>query len=584
VLTRSRDDERDHAAAEPERDGRIRAIVEAYIGVLSTLAADGVALPSGAEPLAEAFQLAEAARAQSVQRAVTAAAARVAARTPELSDLIRREQDARIEAETLQSLLINMLDDPSGSAKRQRELRDRIDVLRQARQTLIRRIESEFPAYADLVRPPVPTLEQVRKILRPREALIATFTGEDRTFVWVVRADAPVAFASAPLGNRRLREIVTRLRAALDPSVGVLEAIPAFDLDLAYQLFSQLLEPLRQTWEPAESLLVVADTPLDQLPLGLLPTHPTRVGPDTAGRFSGYRDVRWLAKSHAITTVPSLGTLVTLRNMRAAGGGRKAFVGFGDPHFSVDQARAAASTRRDTQAGPEPRVAFRSVSVSPGEEVNTRALGDLPRLPDTADEIRTLATVTGADRENDVFLGSAASERTVKSLDLTRYRVVAFATHGLVPGELDGLSEPALALSAPAVPSPEDDGLLTMTEIMGLRLDADLIVLSACNTASGGGTGGEAVSGLGRAFFYAGARALLVTHWPVETTSARALTTDLLTRHAAARSLTRARALQDTLKWMIDKAALRDPQTGAVLFTYAHPVFWAPFALVGDGG
>ena len=110
-------------------------------------------------------------------------------------------------------------------------------------------------------------------------------------------------------------------------------------------------------------------------------------------------------------------------------------------------------------------------------------------------------------------------------------KVLVFATHGLVPGDLDGLWEPSLALSAPEVTGePGTDGLLTMGEVMGLTLDADWVVLSACNTAAGSGAGAEAVSGLGQAFFYAGARSLLVTGWPVETTSATALTTDLFRR------------------------------------------------------
>src|SRR3990172_9547643 len=101
-------------------------------------------------------------------------------------------------------------------------------------------------------------------------------------------------------------------------------------------------------------------------------------------------------------------------------------------------------------------------------------------------------------------------------MDLSRYRVIAFATHALVTGELEGHDEPGFALSAPGVAQVPGDGLLTLGEILPLRLDADWIVLSACNTAAGSGEGGEAVSGLGRAAFYAGARALLVSHWAVE--------------------------------------------------------------------
>lgn len=151
-------------------------------------------------------------------------------------------------------------------------------------------------------------------------------------------------------------------------------------------------------------------------------------------------------------------------------------------------------------------------------------------------------------------------------------------------GALDGLDQPALALASPAAAGPDGgDGLLTMGEILGLKLDADWVVLSACNTAAAGGAGAEAVSGLGRAFFYAGARALLVSHWPVETTSAKALTTGLFRRQAAEPSLSRAEALRRTMAELIEKGTLVDPETGRAVAAYAHPLFWAPFTIVGDG-
>jgi CHAT domain-containing protein len=149
---------------------------------------------------------------------------------------------------------------------------------------------------------------------------------------------------------------------------------------------------------------------------------------------------------------------------------------------------------------------------------------------------------------------------------------------------LDGLSEPALALTAPHVDGAEGDGLLTMSKILGLKLDADWVVLSACNTAAGNGAGAEAVSGLGLAFFYAGTRAILVSNWPVETHAARALTTDLFRRQAESAGLTRAEALRQAMLAMIDGGGYTDPASKRMLFSYAHPIFWAPFSLVGDGG
>jgi CHAT domain-containing protein len=114
-------------------------------------------------------------------------------------------------------------------------------------------------------------------------------------------------------------------------------------------------------------------------------------------------------------------------------------------------------------------------------------------------------------------------------------------------------------------------------------MNADWVVLSACNTATGDGYSSEAVSGLGRAFFYAGTRALLVTNWPVETVSARLLTTELFLRQAEQPALSRAQALRSAMLSVMQQKALNE-RTGKPDYSYAHPLFWAPYALVGDGG
>jgi CHAT domain-containing protein len=197
--------------------------------------------------------------------------------------------------------------------------------------------------------------------------------------------------------------------------------------------------------------------------------------------------------------------------------------------------------------------------------------------------VREVAVALHADPAKDVFLGAAANEWQVRNMKLDDRRVVMFATHGLVPGDLDGLAQPALALSAPGVANVDGDGLLTMEKVLGLKLDADWVVLSACNTAGAAGAGADAVSGLGRAFFYAGARALLVTNWPVETTSARALTTAVFRREGADSSLPRAEALRQAMMSVVDGPGAVDKDSGRTFYSYAHPIFWAPFSLIGDG-
>jgi CHAT domain-containing protein len=215
--------------------------------------------------------------------------------------------------------------------------------------------------------------------------------------------------------------------------------------------------------------------------------------------------------------------------------------------------------------------------------VDSAELGLLPRLPDTADELQSIALALQVDPYKVLHLGKEANEKKVKQTDLSKYRIIVFATHGLVPGELDGLHQPALALTAPNVADVDGDGLLTMEEILALKLDADWVVLSACNTGAGAGAGAEAASGLGRAFFYAGTRAILVTNWSVHSASARELVTDLFRRQTADPKLTRGEALRQATMALLDGPGFTDA-SGKTMFAYGHPLFWAPYTIIGDGG
>jgi CHAT domain-containing protein len=197
----------------------------------------------------------------------------------------------------------------------------------------------------------------------------------------------------------------------------------------------------------------------------------------------------------------------------------------------------------------------------------------LPSLLDTADELKAVARKLGA-AAGDVHLGSDASETTVKRTALADYRVVYFATHGLVAGDIAGLAEPSLALTLPREPTDFDDGLLTASEVAQLKLNADWVVLSACNTAAGDKPGAEALSGLARAFFYAGARALFVSHWSVDSAAAARLTTSTFALMKADPKLGRAAALRDAmLAYMNDKSSPLN----------AYPAFWGPFSIIGEG-
>jgi CHAT domain-containing protein len=320
------------------------------------------------------------------------------------------------------------------------------------------------------------------------------------------------------------------------------------------------------------------------LPLSLLPRTDVQPGNDQKVTFSNYRDVDWLARTHAISVVPSVAALRTLRALPPGNSARDKLIAFGDPYFSKEQAVESVSSRSpdaaDLVADRATRLELRSSPQTAG--LDSAQLALLPRLPDTADELRAIARALGVDQKTALYLGRDANEKNVKNIDLSNFKIVAFATHGLVPGELDGLTQPALALSAPDIAGVDGDGLLTMGEILALRIDADWVVLSACNTGAGAGAGAEAASGLGRAFFYAGTRAILVTNWSVHSQSARELVVNLFSHQAFDATLSKSEALRQAMIALIDGRGFTDGD-GRTLYSYAHPLFWAPYTIIGDG-
>jgi len=232
-------------------------------------------------------------------------------------------------------------------------------------------------------------------------------------------------------------------------------------------------------------------------------------------------------------------------------------MGFGDPQFKLD-----------AQATPRPAALGRTAARYDAEWGFRYA--DVPPLPDTRTELLAIAQALGADPRIDLVLGTAATRQAVLSAPLSDRRLVAFATHGLMPGELPGISKPALAMAANA--DERESPLLELDDVLALRLNAQWVLLSACNTAAGE-MGGAAMSGLVRGFFFAGARSVLATHWAVESESAAALSVATFKQHANG-TATRGESLRQA------QLALIDGKVGGG--RWAHPYYWAPYALFGD--
>ncbi len=587
LLSRSRESDSEGSGL---NDKLTRVVLEGYVGLLASAEGASAARGVGMNPADEAFVVANAARARKVQTALASSAARATTDNPELAEFIRREQDAKMQVSALYGAVASMMNAPPAEQNETaiEDMRVRIDDLRAARAALMEEIESQFPDYAQIINPKPATVETVRANLHAGEALVSFLVAEKAVYSWAIPKTGEVAFARSPVERMSLGDMVNDLRAALDPKAATLGDIPEFDVALAGELYDVLLKPIEKGWKNAKSLLVANDGVLGQLPLAVLPNGAVDIGQDKGLLFARYRQAPWLIRTHAISYLPSPAALLTLRAGKVTlPPNRRAFAGFADPFFNAEQAAKADGEEPPMQVALRGGLLqvrglpLRRRAAPASDGANSFTLKDLPRLSDTGIEVASIALALKADPTRDIFTGLQASEKLVKEMDLSDRKVIAFATHGLIPGELNGLSEPALALSDPAVSGGlGEDGLLTMSEIMSLRLNADWVVLSACNTASG--QGAEAVSGLGSAFFYAGARAILATGWPVETTSARSLTTKLFALQSADASLERSQALRLAMLYLIDKGAyIAD---GKSVFAYAHPIFWAPFILVGEGG
>lgn len=537
--------------------------------------------PSEAALRDEAFQAAQTAMLTSASMALAQLGVRFAAGSDDLAQLVRARQDLVAAWKAADRALVQAMSAAeTGDSPLVEARRAEVKALQEKIAESDREMAARFPAYADLSQPqPVP-VAAVQKLLAPDEALVLVFVASRETFVWAVTRD-DAGWHRVPVARKELVAQVKGLRAGLDPgAVAVMRsalrdfgdtevegvetsARTSFSRASAHDLYRRLLAPLDALLAKRGRIFVVAERPFDSLPFALLVTEPPG-GEDTDP--AALRDTAWLIRRQGIVTLPSVSSLKSLRAAAVSSRAPEPFRGYGAP--LLGGARAPVE-----MAG---LAADAADTLLRGGAVNLETVRNLAPLPQTDGELRRLAAALGADPAS-VQVGAAATKSAVLAADLSRYRVLAFATHGLLAGDIPGLSEPALVFTPPppGADASGDDGLLTASEAARLNLAADWVILSACNTAGGDGTpGSDGLSGLARAFFYAGARTLLVSHWPVRDDAAARLTTGTLATLTAEPGLAKAEAFRRaTLELMADPS---DP-------TLAHPAIWAPFVMVGEG-
>jgi CHAT domain-containing protein/Tfp pilus assembly protein PilF len=561
---------------------RSQGILKGYLAFLAAKASALRGVPPAVPPLEEAFVVAEQYRSGAAHTALARASVRTAGADPAVAALAREVQDLRYRRQAARARWRAPYQqsvgqqDPAHLAQLHHDMRAHEDALAAA--TV--RLRAIMPAYDALVAPEPIDPATVATLLQPDEALLSFFSLGDRLLVWLVRlGHTPV---SRELAIRRvaLAQQVEHVRASLDPRQNPALAtgqLAPFNVEGAHALYTLLLAPLRPSLEGVRHLLIVPDEVLLPLPFGALVTradgeafHSLAVRAQQQGTLdsralAAYRELAWLVQDYAITTLPSATALRALRQRaRPQSPAKEPLLGFGDPVLQ----------------GPIGQRGGEMLSGR-GTAQALSALQALARLTGTRRELLAIADALRVDPRRTLYLGAQATETQVRALNATGHlgqaRVLVFATHSLLAGEITDVTQPSLVLTPPVTPSPQDDGLLTLEEILALKLShTRLVVLSGCNTA-GADRSGEGLSGLVRAFFFAGAPAVLATHWSVEDRATQAFMGEVFRRYTSTRTLSWAEAVRQGM------LALMQQAHGQTAY-WAHPFAWAPFFLVGEGG
>jgi CHAT domain-containing protein/tetratricopeptide (TPR) repeat protein len=526
----------------------------------------------------EAFMAAQEIDVPQAAQALARTAARAAANTPSLGKLVARQQELtrQIGAADDRYLALAGAGDAAGAQVVEGELRTAASELA----GIDAKLESQFPDYRALIAPAALSIEEVRAQLKPDEGLIFIVPSNGHLHSFAIGPGGE-AWSRSDEGVAKTRPVIARLLCQIDPitcdansedsgppSPAEAKGYAPFDRAAAYGLYSGLIAPVEAPLKGAKRVYVAAVGSLGKLPLGLLPTQAPAAGSDGADPEVLQR-TSWLSDRYALTVLPAVSSLRFAGRMGREATG-KAFVGYGDPTLKGVQPPAAVIEAN--------RAIPLFLGTGAAALANPAIINMLSPLPGTRIELSAMAIALGVPVSANRLAGAATETRLKSDKEVSTSRVLAFATHGLLSGELTGANEPALVLTPPRTATQMDDGLLSASEIASLTLSADWVILSACNTAAGNADA-ESMSGLARAFLLAGARSLLATHWRVDDLATAQLTVETL---KADKTMTRATALQSAMTAIRSGKRADGSAIEGWKPEWAHPTYWAPFSMISN--
>ena len=515
----------------------------------------------------KAFRAAQDLLGWSTGKEMAQAAARRSAAAPELARLIREQQDLVAAALKAEAAMIDALGEAGQSdlAASQRAHQEATAKLARVET----RLQTEFPRYDRFVRPTATSISDAQQALSDDEALLVAVVANGEAHSFLVTSAG--SWWNEDAGLDSLMDAIARLRCDVDiatcPHALVVERRRdifasaseerAFDFASAHRVYKSIFEPFTEQLKRVRRIYVVTSPELRTLPFSMLVT--------SAGDVKR-RDVattKWLGDRFAFTDLPAVSMLAIEpdRSRMPA----SSFVGYGAPVLEGD---GSAETLEGASRG-----AFLSDAAQ---------LKTLTPLPGTRTELEAMHGMFDPGSAS-IHLGADATESRLRAdPKIAETSVLTFATHALLPDPATGIAEPGLVLTPPATAGADDDGYLAASEVTDLSLQAQWVILSACNTASPGGARTHGLSALARAFLYAGAEALMASHWRVSDESTAVLTVETLRSWRSGKSKTRAEALQSAMRAV--RTGRREDGSRIPDWhpDWAHPAAWAAFTITAN--
>lgn len=509
----------------------------------------------GKDLASAAFYFSESTKARTLIEEIANSARKY--ESPEILDTVRKQE------QTLQNQLAK-LDETKEEAYKKgeeafKEHQERYEKAKAETDALIAKLRKEHSRYAALMYPQPFRVDELP--LKDNEVLLEYAITDKATYLFVVEKGKVKKLIKAPKGKEDLEELVNRFVFPLQNK----DRKENFSPSLGRNLYNLFLKEALKDISPDKNIIIVPDGIL-----GLLPFEALVI---KAGK--SYRDSFYVGDKYKITYSQSASVLALNRLLKDCQA-KKPLFALGNPIYNESDERYIAYKRGKPQpillAINKERSAFRALATR--REWGKPTMDDkegkqlvYPPLPETEDEVRAIAKDFGVKPiPPAILLGISANETNLRKSPLGDYRYIHFATHADLPGKVQGINEPFLLLGQVGNKG-KDDGFLTMTEVLELDLDADMVVLSACLTGRGKVMEGEGVLNFARAFQHAGARSVVVSLWEVAS--------DEAVEHMT--------AFYGYLKAGKGKAEALQLARNEIKAKYPNPFYWAVFILHGEG-